>query len=44
MWVVCYFCLAAVLMLQWMYIARIKRQLDAITDAAAKVLEVCSDG
>lgn len=44
MWAVCYFCLAAVLMLQWWYIARMKRQLDAITAAAAAFVEVRSDG
>lgn len=44
MWVFCYFCLAFVLMLQWRYIARIKRQLDSISNAAAAFLEDRSDG
>ena len=44
MWALCYFCLAFVLLLQWLCIARMKRQLDAITSAAAAFLEVRSDG
>lgn len=44
MWVLSYLCLSVVLMLQWWYIARMKRQLDAITAAAAAFVEVRSDG
>ena len=44
MWALCYFCLSVVLLLQWMYIARLKRQLDGITSVAAAFLEAGSDG